>query len=141
MVGMSRRDWRYYRERQRARGRRRAEPKNAREAMEALLAESRPATVVAFGDDSSDADAFAVVRAARAAGACDGLAVGVTGPRGVPEEVRAQADVVLDSPRDAARLLSALARAVSATDAAAPPQGRARRATSAGDARTGRGAR
>jgi len=39
MVRVSRRDWRYYRERQRARGRRRPEPKNAREAMEALLAE------------------------------------------------------------------------------------------------------
>ncbi|MGE5281482.1 MAG: RNB domain-containing ribonuclease [Chloroflexota bacterium] len=38
---MSRRDWRYYRERQRARGRGRkpAEPKNAREAVERLLAE------------------------------------------------------------------------------------------------------
>ena len=38
---MSRRDWRYYRERQRSRGRvaKRAEPKNAREAVERLLAE------------------------------------------------------------------------------------------------------
>lgn len=36
---MSRRDWRHYRERQRARGRRRVEPKNAREAVEAMLAE------------------------------------------------------------------------------------------------------
>lgn len=34
---MSRRDWRYYRDRQRARGRRRERPKNAREAVEALL--------------------------------------------------------------------------------------------------------
>jgi ribonuclease R len=38
---LSKRDWRYYRERQRSRGRaaRRAEPKNAREAVERLLAE------------------------------------------------------------------------------------------------------
>ena len=36
-----------------------------REAFEALLAELEPATVVAFGDDSSDADGFAVLRAAR----------------------------------------------------------------------------
>ena len=37
---MSKRDWRYYRERQRARGRgRRKEPKNAREAIDALLDE------------------------------------------------------------------------------------------------------
>ena len=83
-----------------------------REAMEALLSELRPATVVAFGDDSSDADAFSVLRAARTSGTCDGLAVGVTGPRGVPDDVRATADVVLDTPHDAARLLSALARVV-----------------------------
>jgi len=39
--GSSKRDWRYYRDRQRARGRRgrRAEPKTAREAVEALLEE------------------------------------------------------------------------------------------------------
>jgi ribonuclease R len=36
---VSKRDWRYYRERQRGRGRKRAEPKNARAAVEALLAE------------------------------------------------------------------------------------------------------
>src|SRR5262245_6212917 len=38
---MSRRDWRYYRERQRAQGRaqRRSEPKNSQEAVERLLAE------------------------------------------------------------------------------------------------------
>ncbi|HEY6550955.1 MAG TPA: RNB domain-containing ribonuclease [Solirubrobacterales bacterium] len=37
---MSKRDWRYYRERQRGRGgRRRAEPRNAREAVDALLGE------------------------------------------------------------------------------------------------------
>jgi ribonuclease R len=36
---MGERDWRYYRERQRGRGRRRAEPKTAREAVEALLRE------------------------------------------------------------------------------------------------------
>ncbi len=82
--------------------------------MESLLEELRPSTVAAFGDDSSDADAFAVLRAARTSGACDGLAIGVTGPRGVPEDVRAQADVVLETPRDAARLLSALARALAA---------------------------
>jgi trehalose-phosphatase len=83
-----------------------------REAMEGLLREFRPATVVAFGDDSSDADAFTVLRAARTNGTCGGLAIGVTGPRGVPDDVRATADVVLDTPRDAARLLSALGRAV-----------------------------
>jgi trehalose 6-phosphate phosphatase len=83
-----------------------------REAFEALLADLRPATVVAFGDDSSDADGFAVLRAAREAGALAGLAVGVTGPHGMPDEVRAAADALLDTPRDVARALSALARTV-----------------------------
>jgi trehalose-phosphatase len=80
-----------------------------REAFEALLADRRPATVVAFGDDSSDADGFAVLRAARHAGALDGLAVAVTGPHGMPDEVRATADALLDTPRDVARSLAALA--------------------------------
>ena len=83
-----------------------------REAFEALLADLRPATVVAFGDDSSDADGFAVLRAARNAGAVDGLAVAVTGPHGMPDDVRAAADVYLDTPRDVARALAALAREV-----------------------------
>ena len=81
-----------------------------REAFEALLSELRPATVVAFGDDSSDADGFAVLRSARAAGALDGLAVAVTGPHGMPDDVRAAADALLETPRDVARALSALAR-------------------------------
>ena len=83
-----------------------------REAFEALLTELEPATVVAFGDDSSDADGFAVLRAARDAGALDGLAVAVTGPHGMPDDVRAAADVLLDTPRDVARALAALASAV-----------------------------
>jgi len=83
-----------------------------REAFDALLADLQPATVVAFGDDSSDADAFAVLRAAREAGSLDGLAVGVTGPHGMPDDVRAAADALLDTPRDVARALSALARSV-----------------------------
>ena len=81
-----------------------------REAFEALLADRRPATVVAFGDDSSDADGFAVLRAARTAGTLGGLAVAVTGPHGMPDDVRAAADVLLDTPRDVARALAALAR-------------------------------
>ena len=83
-----------------------------REAFEGLLTELEPATVVAFGDDSSDADGFAVLRAARRAGALDGLAVAVTGPHGMPDDVRAAADVLLDTPRDVAQALAALARAV-----------------------------
>jgi trehalose-phosphatase len=81
-----------------------------REAFERLLAELRPATVVAFGDDLSDADGFAVLRAARDDGRiAAGLAVAVTGPHGMPDEVRAAADLVLASPQLAARALSAIA--------------------------------
>ena len=83
-----------------------------REAFDALLADLQPATVVAFGDDSSDADAFAVLRAAREAGSLDGLAVGVTGPHGMPDDVRAAACRGAHPPRDVARALSALARSV-----------------------------
>ena len=83
-----------------------------REAFEALLSELRPATVVAFGDDSSDADGFAALRAARGAGTLDGMAVGVTGPHGMPDDVRAAADALLETPRDVARALSAVARVV-----------------------------
>jgi trehalose 6-phosphate phosphatase len=82
-----------------------------REAFERLLVDFRPATVVAFGDDLSDADGFAVLRAARDVGTCGGLAVAVTGPHGMPDEVRSAADVLLDSPLEAARALSALATA------------------------------
>ncbi len=83
-----------------------------REAFEELLARVEPATVVAFGDDLSDADGFAVLRAARHAGRLGGLAVAVTGPHGMPDEVRASADLVLETPFLAARALAALARAL-----------------------------
>jgi trehalose-phosphatase len=83
-----------------------------REAFGELLDSVRPATIVAFGDDLSDADGFAVLRRAREAGTVDGLAVAVTGPHGMPDEVRTVADVVLPTPFDAARALSALASAV-----------------------------
>jgi trehalose-phosphatase len=79
------------------------------EAFEELLARVRPGTVLAFGDDVSDADGFAVLRAARDAGVVGGLAVGVVGPHGMPDEVRAAADVVLASPFQAARALAAIA--------------------------------
>jgi trehalose 6-phosphate phosphatase len=80
-----------------------------REAFAGLLADLRPAVVVAFGDDLSDADGFAVLRAARDAGAIASLSVAVTGPHGMPDEVRAAADLVLETPYVAARALSALA--------------------------------
>jgi trehalose-phosphatase len=81
-----------------------------RETFERLLAEIRPTAVVALGDDSSDADAFAVLRAAREAGTIEGVAVAVIGPHGIPDDVRAAADVTLATPFEAARLLAYLAR-------------------------------
>lgn len=83
-----------------------------REALDGLLDELRPAGAVAFGDDLSDVDAFKVLRAARDAGEIDALAVGVTGPHGTPDEVRETADLVLDTPFDAARMLAWVARAL-----------------------------
>jgi trehalose-phosphatase len=83
-----------------------------REALEHLLDVVKPSAVIAFGDDLSDADAFAVIRAAREAGTLDGLAVGVTGPHGMPDEVRIAADLILETPFEAARLLSLIARLV-----------------------------
>ena len=82
------------------------------EAMARLLDAIHPAVVVALGDDISDADAFAVLRAARDAGAVDGLAVAVQGPHGMPDSVRDNADLHLDAPHDAARLLASIARIV-----------------------------
>jgi len=81
-----------------------------REAVEALLADSRPAAAVAFGDDVSDADGFTVLHEAVGSGAlAAALAVAVTGPHGMPDVVRAAGDIVLEGPRDAARALAALA--------------------------------
>ncbi|MGZ8437532.1 MAG: hypothetical protein ACXWXR_03210 [Candidatus Limnocylindrales bacterium] len=65
-----------------------------------------------MGDDLSDVDAFAVLRAGRDANTFDALAVGVTGPHGTPEEVRETADMVLDTPFEAARMLARIARAL-----------------------------
>ncbi|HEX7950642.1 MAG TPA: trehalose-phosphatase [Candidatus Limnocylindrales bacterium] len=83
-----------------------------REALERLLDELRPAAAIAFGDDLSDVDAFAVLRDARSAGTIDALAVGVTGPHGTPDEVRDAADLVLATPFEAARMLAWIARAL-----------------------------
>jgi trehalose-phosphatase len=82
------------------------------EALERLISDVKPSTVICFGDDSSDADAFRVLRAARDAGGIEGLAVAVTGPHGMPDDVRAAADLVLDTPFAAARMLASLARLV-----------------------------
>jgi trehalose-6-phosphatase len=78
--------------------------------LERLLARERPGAVVVLGDDVSDADAFRVLLRERAAGRVAGVTIGVRGGAETPPAVLESADVVLDAPHDAARLLSALAR-------------------------------
>lgn len=81
-------------------------------AVTRLIESFRPGAVLVLGDDRSDAEAFEVVRAARDRGALSGLAVAVHAGSETPHEVAAAADVELPSPRDAARLLSAVAGAL-----------------------------
>jgi trehalose 6-phosphate phosphatase len=78
-------------------------------AVERLIERERPGAVLVLGDDVSDAEAFAAVRAARDRGEIAGLTVGVLGAHETPPAIREHADVELPAPRDAARLLSALA--------------------------------
>lgn len=84
------------------------------EAFRALLDEVRPGSVFMLGDDVSDAQAFAVLRAARSAGETDGVAVAIQARSEVPPEVAATADIVLGSPAQAAGFLAALARRLAA---------------------------
>jgi trehalose 6-phosphate phosphatase len=88
------------------------------EAFQALLKELRPASVFMLGDDVSDARAFAVLRTERSAGLTDGVAVAIQARSEVPAEVAANADIVLGSPHDAARFLSALTRRIGAASPA-----------------------
>ncbi|HEX2767284.1 MAG TPA: trehalose-phosphatase [Candidatus Limnocylindria bacterium] len=66
--------------------------------------------VVVLGDDVTDLDMFAAVAERRARGELEGAIVAVGGAeREVPPDVAAAADVILDGPASAARLLAALA--------------------------------
>jgi trehalose-phosphatase len=82
------------------------------EALRSLIDEIRPRSVFVLGDDISDALAFAELRRARATGEIDGVAVAVLARSEVPPEVAATADLVLRSPGDATRFLSAIARTI-----------------------------
>jgi trehalose-phosphatase len=82
------------------------------QAMERLIARNHPGAVLVMGDDVSDAEAFRVVVAARERGEVDGLALGVLGANETPPDVAAAADAMLATPRDAGRLLAAVAAAV-----------------------------
>lgn len=74
-----------------------------------LLAELRPQSVLAMGDDRSDAEGFRVLASERAAGRLAALNVGIHDRTDTPPDLVAAADVMLAAPHDAARLLSALA--------------------------------
>lgn len=80
-----------------------------------LLERERPAGVLVMGDDRSDAEAFLTLRRARDAGRLAGLAVGVLGAAETPAEVLDAADVVLPSPVEASRFISAVAAALEST--------------------------
>ncbi len=79
------------------------------EAVGRLLAELAPASVLAMGDDRSDAEGFRLLAEWRAAGRLAALNVGIHDRSATPPELVAASDVMLAAPRDAARLLSALA--------------------------------
>lgn len=82
-------------------------------AVARLLERECPGTAIVLGDDRSDAEAFRVVSTARADGRlAASLAIAVHGSVETPLEVVETADLVLPSPRDAARSLSALAAAL-----------------------------
>jgi trehalose-6-phosphatase len=82
------------------------------QAMERLLARDHPGAVLVMGDDVSDAEAMRIAIAARERGELEALALGVTGANETPREVLAAADAILASPRDAGRVLAAVAAAV-----------------------------
>ena len=84
------------------------------DSLSTLLDEFRPAAVFALGDDRSDAEAFGVLRAARAMGRVRGLALAVRARAEELPDVAAAADLVLASPADAAGFLSGLARRLAA---------------------------
>jgi trehalose-phosphatase len=91
------------------------------DAMRVLLEESRPGVAFVLGDDRSDALAFDVLREARADGRTTGLAVAVQAHREAPIAVAEAADIVLPSPREAARFLAGLARHLSRAAGSAAP--------------------
>jgi trehalose 6-phosphate phosphatase len=90
-------------------------------AVERLIERERPGAVLVMGDDRTDAEAFAVVRAARAAGRLDGLAIAVLSHRETPPEVHEMADAALPDPTAAARVLTLLARLLEQEEKPRPP--------------------
>jgi trehalose-phosphatase len=81
-------------------------------AVERLLAELAPASVLAMGDDRSDVEGFRLLASERGSGLLSALNVGVHDRTATPPELVEAADVMLDTPRDVGRLLNALAGAL-----------------------------
>ena len=75
-----------------------------------LIDEIRPAALLVMGDDRSDALAFRAAADARASGRLVALNVAVHGAGETPPDVAATADLMLERPRQAARVLRLLAR-------------------------------
>ena len=84
------------------------------DALTALVEEIRPGSVFLLGDDVSDAMAFRALRELRSKGVTDGVAVAIQARAEVPADVLASADIVLGSPVDATRFLSAIYRRLDA---------------------------
>ena len=89
-------------------------------ALELLIERERPRAVLVLGDDVSDAEAFRAAAAARERGAVESVAVAVHGAGETPPAIREAADVEVASPRDAGRLLAALAAALERDTARRP---------------------
>jgi trehalose 6-phosphate phosphatase len=85
-------------------------PINKGHAIRRLRTEYSLDSVVMFGDDLTDVDAFAAVRDLRAAGEVAGLAVGVVAPDGTaPPPVLASVDAIATGVTGIAALLAAVA--------------------------------
>jgi trehalose 6-phosphate phosphatase len=82
-----------------------------RQTLARLIEQHRPEAVLMLGDDIHDAAAFGVLRAARVEGRSDALAIGVLSRASEAVALADHADVVLDGPVAAARLLARLVRA------------------------------
>lgn len=84
-------------------------------AVEELVARHRAAAVAVLGDDRTDAEAFRVIAAARAAGRlAAAVAIGVRRGADTPVEVTRGADVLLPGPAAVGEVLRALARRLDA---------------------------
>jgi trehalose 6-phosphate phosphatase len=79
-------------------------------ALAALIERHRPGLVLMLGDDRHDAEAFDIVRTARASSRLAGLAVAVVSPAGDPAEMADRADLQFADADVTARFLAGLAR-------------------------------